>query len=62
MTKILDGKVVNEKIAEQLRTEIAKRGTGPKLVIIQVGDVPESQMLTLAERKLSARKSAQKSN
>ena|SRR3989338_1459939 len=42
MTKILDGKVVNEKIAEQLRTEIAKRGTRPKLVIIQVGDVPES--------------------
>ena len=42
MTKILDGKVVNEKIAEQLRIEIAKRGTRPKLVIIQVGDVPES--------------------
>src|SRR3989338_2270056 len=42
MAKILDGKVVNEKIAEQLRTEIAKRRTKPKLVIIQVGDLPES--------------------
>ena len=44
---ILDGKAVNEKIAEDLKKEIALRskssqGRRPKLVIIQVGDLAES--------------------
>ena len=46
MAKILNGKVVNEKIAEELRAEIlrAKKSQGlrPKLVIIQVGNLAES--------------------
>ncbi|OGE08950.1 hypothetical protein A3I53_01045 [Candidatus Curtissbacteria bacterium RIFCSPLOWO2_02_FULL_40_13b] len=50
MAKILSGKIVNEKIAKELKTEISRRsspssgakGSKPKLVIIQVGDLPES--------------------
>jgi methylenetetrahydrofolate dehydrogenase (NADP+)/methenyltetrahydrofolate cyclohydrolase len=42
MAQILDGKVVRDQLAENLRTEISKLETRPKLVIIQVGDNPES--------------------
>ena len=50
MTKILSGKVVRDQIAEDLKKEISRwslsrakpRGSKPKLVIIQVGDIPES--------------------
>jgi len=47
MSKILDGKIVRDKIAEDLRKEITLRvkdpqGRRPKLVIIQVGDLAES--------------------
>ena len=42
MAKILNGKIVNEKIAKELKTQISALGTKPKLVIIQVGDLPES--------------------
>lgn len=51
MAQILDGKALNEKIAEDLKAEISRLetlrargplGRRPKLVIIQVGDVPES--------------------
>ena len=41
-TKILDGKALNEKIAEKLRSQISALKTKPKLVIIQVGDLAES--------------------
>src|SRR3989344_6363003 len=51
MAKILDGKALNEKIAEKLKAEISRLetlrargplGRRPKLVIIQVGDLAES--------------------
>jgi len=42
MTQILDGKALNEKIAEKLRSQISALRTKPKLVIIQVGDLAES--------------------
>ncbi len=40
--KILDGKIVREKIADKLITLNSKLETKPKLVIIQVGDLAES--------------------
>ena len=40
--QILDGKIVRDKIIEDLRSQILKLKSKPKLVIIQVGDVPES--------------------
>src|SRR3989344_770524 len=46
MAKILDGKIVRDKIAQNLKKEIARQaepsGRRPKLVIIQVGDNPQS--------------------
>ena|SRR3989344_3173982 len=39
---ILDGKVVRDKIAKELSSQISKLNTKPKLTIIQVGDLPES--------------------
>ena len=46
MAKILDGKIVRDKIAEKLKKEIlqaiSSQNLRPKLVIIQVGDEPES--------------------
>src|SRR3989344_879169 len=40
--QIHDGKIVRDKIIEDLRSQILKLKSKPKLVIIQVGDVPES--------------------
>ena len=52
MTKILSGKVVRDQIAENLKSKIKEAlrargplGRRPKLVIIQVGDVPESKLI-----------------
>ena len=42
MAKILDGRVVRNKIAQKLKTLNSKLKTRPKLVIIQVGDLPQS--------------------
>ena len=42
MAKILDGKKLNEKIAKELSKKIASFDIKPKLVIIQVGNVAES--------------------
>lgn len=42
MAQILDGKVVRDKIAQDLKAEISKLDQKPKLVIFQVGDIPES--------------------
>lgn len=42
MAKILDGRVVRNSIAEDLKSEISTLQPPPKLVIIQVGDNPES--------------------
>src|SRR3989344_3265287 len=39
---ILDGKVVRDKIAKELSSKISKLKIKPKLTIIQVGDLPES--------------------
>src|SRR3989304_6454639 len=41
-TKIVDGKALNEKIAQKLKSEISRLRSKPKLVIIQVGDLAES--------------------
>src|SRR3989344_9485454 len=40
--KILDGRIVRDKIAQRLTSEIAKLKSRPKLVILQVGDLAES--------------------
>src|SRR3989338_551333 len=42
MAQILDGKVVRDKIADELKAEIEKLDQKPELVIFQLGDVPES--------------------
>lgn len=42
MAKILDGRVVRDKIAEKLKAEISRRSLKPKLVITQIGDLPQS--------------------
>lgn len=42
MATILDGKVVQEKIAKDLMAKISGLDPKPKLVIIQIGNVPES--------------------
>ena len=50
MVKILDGNVVRDKIAEDLKVEIAKLRSKPKLAIIQIGDLSESN--TYIEQKI----------
>ena len=40
--KILDGKIVRDKIAQKLKEEISRLSLKPKLVIIQVGNLAES--------------------
>lgn len=49
MTQILDGKIVRDKIAQKLKTQISfsrengtKLRSQPKLVIIQIGNLPQS--------------------
>src|SRR3972149_10294299 len=42
MTKILNGKIVRDEIAQKLTRQISKLKTRPRLVIIQVGDLAES--------------------
>ncbi len=42
MVQILDGKVIRDKIAQELSSQISALRTKPKLTIIQVGDVAES--------------------
>ena len=42
MTQILDGRIVRDKIAQDLRSKILNLKSRPKLVIIQVGNLPES--------------------
>jgi len=42
MTKILDGKKLSNQLAFRLAKKIKKLAVKPKLVIIQIGDLPES--------------------
>src|SRR3989344_5937680 len=42
MSKILDGKIIRDNIAGELESRIKSLGSRPRLVIIQVGDNPES--------------------
>lgn len=42
MAKILDGRIVRDAILADLKSQIEKLETKPKLVIIQIGDNPES--------------------
>lgn len=49
--KILDGKVVRDEIAKTLKNEIENLGAKPKLVIIQIGDNPESNTYISQKKK-----------
>ena len=40
--EILLGKTISEKVRKRLRLQVSKLARAPKLVIIQVGDLPES--------------------
>ena len=51
MATILDGKKLSEEIALKLKAQIEKLDTKPKLVIIQVGDLAESN--SYIKRKIS---------
>jgi methylenetetrahydrofolate dehydrogenase (NADP+)/methenyltetrahydrofolate cyclohydrolase len=51
--KILDGRIVQEKIAEKLRGEIKKLKIRPTLAIIQLGDLAESNSY-IRQKKLFA--------
>src|SRR3990167_11506545 len=42
MAKILDGRIVRDKIAQKLSTQISSLRTKPKLAILQVGDLAQS--------------------
>ena len=42
MSKILNGKIIRDKIATKLSSQFSVLSPRPKLVIIQVGDLPES--------------------
>jgi len=44
MTLILDGKKLSETIREQMKQEIVQHETKPTLVIIQIGNMPESNI------------------
>ncbi len=51
--KILDGKIVKAKIAEHLKTEVAALSVKPKMVILQVGDLPESNAYIAQKKKFA---------
>lgn len=51
MAQILDGRKLNEKIAEELKKDISRLHSKIKLVIIQVGDVPESNVYIERKKK-----------
>lgn len=55
MAKILNGRLVRDSIAEQLKSQISKLRTPPKLVIIQVGDNPESNSYITQKVKFGER-------
>lgn len=50
MAKLLDGKIVRDKIAQELSSKLQQLIAKPRLVIIQVGDSPESN--TYIEQKI----------
>ena len=52
MTLILDGKKASVKIAGKLAGRIAKKGLKPKLAIIQVGNLYESNAYIGQKKKL----------
>lgn len=57
MAQILDGRIVRDQIADNLKSIIYHLKSKPQLVIIQVGDNPESN--TYVGQKLNlAKKSA----
>ena len=48
---ILDGKAVSAKIIEDLKTELARKGTTPHLSVILVGDDPASRVYVRNKKK-----------
>lgn len=55
MTKILDGKIVRDKIAQELSEKISKLDPKPQLAIVQIGDLPESNSY-IRQKKLFGEK------
>ena len=53
MSLILDGKIVRDRIAAELRREISRRGITPTLAIIEVGNRPDSSAY-INQKKLFA--------
>ena len=60
MTQILDGRIVRDKIAQKLKTQISfsrengtKLRSQPKLVIIQIGNLPQSNTYIAQKIKFS---------
>ena len=51
MTKILNGEIVRDKIGQELKNQIAKLKTRPKLVIVQVGEIAESTLYISRKNK-----------
>ncbi len=51
--KLLDGKIVKAKIAEGLKAEVANLVVKPKMVILQVGDMPESNAYISQKKKFA---------
>jgi methylenetetrahydrofolate dehydrogenase (NADP+)/methenyltetrahydrofolate cyclohydrolase len=42
--KLLDGRILRDKILEEIRSEVAHLNVTPKLVVVQVGDDPASDV------------------
>lgn len=55
MAKILDGKIIRDKIAGELKAKIQNLLPAPRLVIIQVGDNPESNTYIAQKIKFGER-------
>ena len=51
MTNILNGEIVRDKIGQELKNQIAKLKTRPKLVIVQVGEIAESTLYISRKNK-----------
>ncbi len=51
--KLLDGKIVKAKIAEHLKAEVVDLVVKPKMVILQVGDLPESNAYIAQKKKFA---------
>ena len=51
MTIILDGKALSEKLLEEAKEKISQMDSKPKLVVVQIGDDPASQVYIRKKRE-----------